>query len=205
MHLRGEARHHHVCGTSVPPKKPTVDPLIIIAPSPSTSTALVLMGFFSSRRHDSDILSNSNSSQSQSTSSSTGIIRSRFVRMKSAHVLLSCILISRRLSALAVGQYGRNKDKGKAREASSTPSRGVTSPPAAVESRKEPSVNDTVTLRTINGHRALNDIETGGVSEPSLHSPVSQKAPKSPSNSNTTRASTDAITHVLPHSITPLN
>jgi len=175
--------------------------------SPSTiplvrSTALVLMGFFSSRRHDSDVLSNSPSAQPQSTSSSTGIIRSRFVRLNVAHVLSSCILISRRSSALAVGQYGRNKGKGKAREASSTPSRGVTSPLAAAESRKEPSVNDTVTLRTTNGHRALNDIETRGVSEPSLHSPVSQKAPKSPVVPNNARASTDAITHVLPHSIT---
>jgi hypothetical protein len=163
------------------------------------------MGFFSSRRHDSDILSKSPSAQSPSTSSSTGIIRSRFVRMNPAHTLLSCILISRRSSALAVGQYGRNKDKGKAREASSAPSPGVTSPPAAAESRREPSVNDTVTLRTTNGHRALNDIETRGVSEPSLHSPVSQKAPKSPALSNNARASTDAITHVLPYSITHLD
>jgi hypothetical protein len=179
--------------------------LSLLSPSPSTSTALVLMGFFSSRRHDSDILSNSNSAQSQSTPSSTGIIRSRFVRRNPAHVLPSCILISHRSSALAVGQYGRNKDKGKAREASSTPSRVVTSPQAAAESRKEPSVNDTVTLRTTNGHRALNDIETRGVSEPSLHSPVSQKAPKSPGLPNHTRASTDAITHVLQHSITHLD
>jgi hypothetical protein len=162
------------------------------------------MGFFSSRRHDSDILSNSNSAQSQSTSSSTGIIRSRFVRMNPAHLLPSCILISRRSSALAVGQYGRNKDKGKAREASSTSSRGVTSPPAAAESRKEPSVNDTVTLRTTNGHRALNNSETRGVSEPSLHSPVSQKSSKSPDLPNNARASTDAITHVLPYTITHL-
>src|SRR6266852_8341488 len=114
----------------------------------------------------------------------------------------SCILMSRRSFALAVRQYGRNKGKGKAREANSTPSRGVTSPQAAAESRKEPSVNDTVTPRTTNGHRALNDIETRGVSDPSLHSPVSQKAPKSPDLLNNARASTDAITHVLPHSIT---
>jgi hypothetical protein len=104
---------------------------------------------------------------------------------------LSCVLISRLSSVLAVRQYGRNKDKGKAREVKSTPSRGVTSPSA--ESRKEPSVNDT--LRTINGHRAIPDSGTRDVSEPPLHSPVSQKAPKSPSSSNP-RASTDAITHV---------
>ncbi|KAH9997858.1 hypothetical protein BJV77DRAFT_1142988 [Russula vinacea] len=124
------------------------------------------MGFFSSRRHDSDILSNSPSAQSKSTSSSPGIIRSRF--------------------------YGRNKDKGKAREVNSTPNRGVTSPSA--ESRKEPSVNDT--LRTVNGHRAVNDSGTKDVPEPSLHSPVSQKFSGSPGPSNNTRASTDAITHV---------
>lgn len=166
------------------------------------STALVLMGFFSSRRQNLDILSNSPSAQSQSTPSSTGIIRSRFVR---AHVLLSCIIMSHRSSAPAVGQYGRNKDKGKAREASSTPSRGVASPPPAAELRKEPNVNDTVTPRTTNGHRALNDIETRGVSEPSLHSPVSQKAPKSPDLLNKARASTDAITYVLPLSIAHLD
>lgn len=162
------------------------------------------MGFFSSRRHDSDILSNSNSAQSQSTSS-TGIIRSRFVRINSVHLFPSCILISCRPSALAVRQYGRNKDKGKAREAISTSTREVTSPPRAAESRKEPSVHDTVTPRTTNGHRALNDIETRGVSEPSLHSPVSQKSPKSPDLPNNARASTDAITHVLPYSITHLH
>ena len=155
------------------------------------------MGFFSSRRHDSDAISNSPSAQSHNSSSSTAIIRSRFVRMNDAHVLPSCILMSRHSSAFAVWQYGRNKGKAKAREASSTPSRGVTtSPPAPAESRKEPSVNDTLTPRTTDGHRALNDIETRGVSEPSLHSPVSQKAPKSPALSNNTRASTDAITHV---------
>lgn len=164
------------------------------------------MGFFSSRRHDSDIRSNSNSAQSQSTSSSsTGIIRSRFVRINSVQLFHPCILISRRSSALAVGQYGRNKDKGKAREVSSTSTRGVTSPPRAAESRKEPSVHDTVTPRTTNGHRALNDIETRGFSEPSLHSPVSQKSPKSPDLPNSARASTDAITHVLPYGITHLH
>jgi hypothetical protein len=89
-------------------------------------------------------------------------------------------------------QYGRNKDKGKAREVKSTPNRGVTSPSA--ESRKEPSVNDT--LRTINGHRSIVDSGTKEVFESSLHSPVSQKAPKSPVSPNNPRASTDAITHV---------
>jgi hypothetical protein len=113
--------------------------------------------------------------------------------------------MSRRSFALAVRQYGRNKGKGKAREASSTPTRAVTSPPPAAESRKEPSVNDTVTPRTTSGHRTLNDIEIRGFSEPSLHSPVSQKAPKSPALSNNARASTDALTHVPPHSITHLD
>jgi hypothetical protein len=94
--------------------------------------------------------------------------------------------------AFAVEQYGRNKDKGKAREVNSTPNRGVTSPPA--ESRKEPSVNDT--LRTINGHRTVNDSGTRDGPEPSLHSPVSQKTSGSPGPSNNARASTDAITHV---------
>ena len=197
-----------MCGTSVPPKEggSRSSQIITLNHLPLVrSTALVLMGFFSSRRHDSDALSNSPSAQSQNSSSSTAIIRSRFVRMNDAHVLPFCILMSRRSSALAVWQYGRNKGKGKAREASSTPSRGVASPPTPAESRKEPSVNDTVTPRTTDGHRALNDIETGGVSEPSLHSPVSQKAPKSPALSNNARASTDAITHVLPHSITHLD
>ncbi len=122
-----------------------------------------------------------------------------------AHVLLSCVLMPRRPSALAVGQYGRSKDKGKAREASSAPNRGVTSPPAAAESRREPSVNDTVTSRTANGHRAMSEIGKRGVSEPSLHSPVPQRAPKSPGLPNSARASTDAITHVSPFIVTHLD
>ena len=150
------------------------------------------MGFFSSRRHDSDILSNSPSAQSQSTSSSPGIIRSRFVRMNPASAFLHSYVSPVLCIAFLVGQYGRNKDKGKAREVNSTPNRGVTSPSA--ESRKEPSVNDT--LRTVNGHRAVNDSGTKDVPEPSLHSPVSQKFSGSPGPSNNTRASTDAITHV---------
>ena len=158
-------------------------------PPPLCAPVLILMGFFSSRRHDSDVLSNSTSAQSQSTSSSPGIIRSRFVRINAAqYFFLAFSSLARPLYSL---QYGRNKDKGKAREVKSTPSRGVSSPSA--ESRKEPSVNDT--LRTINGHRTIPDSGTRDVSEPPLHSPVSQKAPKSPSSSNP-RASTDAITHV---------
>jgi hypothetical protein len=122
-----------------------------------------------------------------------------------AHVFPSCVLMPRRSSAPAVGQYGRNKDKGKAREASSAPNRGVTSPAAAAESRKEPSVDDTVTSRTTNGHRAMSEIGKRGVSEPSLHSPVSQRAPKSPGLPNSARASTDAITHVSPLTVTHLD
>jgi len=193
------------CGGSALPsrvaeqaQKPAVGGPPIITPL----CAPVLMGFFSSRRHDSDVLSTSPSAQLQSTSPSTGIIRSRFVRSYAAHPFPSRVLISRRSSALAVGQYGRNKDKGKAREAGSAPNRGVASPSAAAESRNEPSVNDTATTHTTNGHHALNDIEMRGVSEPSLHSTVSPKTPKSPGLPNNARASTDAITHVLPLSIT---
>jgi len=173
-------------------------PIITFPASPCAPTALVLMGFFSSRRHDTDVLSSSSSAQPQSTSS-PGIIRSRFVRMNHPLVLLSYLLMSLRSSALAVGQYGRNKDKGKAREANSTPNQGVTSP-----SRREPNVNDT--LRTINGHRTTNDSGARDVSETSLHSPVSQKAPRSPGPPNNARASTDAMTHVShSQSHTPTN
>ncbi|KAI0250801.1 hypothetical protein BJV78DRAFT_1217035 [Lactifluus subvellereus] len=71
------------------------------------------MGFFSSRRYDTETFFDSPSAQPQSNSPSPRIIRSRF--------------------------YGKNK--GKARETNITPTRGVTSPPA--ESRKEPNFDDS--------------------------------------------------------------
>jgi hypothetical protein len=63
-------------------------------------SALVLMGFFSSRRHDTDLISTSPRPQSQSSPPSPGIIRSRFVRMNASHVLLSYVLMLRCSSAL---------------------------------------------------------------------------------------------------------
>jgi hypothetical protein len=174
-------------------------PSFLLSPSPRLvrCTALVLMGFFSSRRHDTDVLSNSSNAQSPSSSPSSGIIRSRFVRTNAAYVFLP-LRPHTSLIIRSMEQYGRNK--GKAREADPTPTR-VTSPLAAAEPRMEPNLNDTP--RTTNGHRAMDDSGSGSrdTFESSLHSPAPQQASMSP-DAASARASTDAITHVSPSTVT---
>ncbi|KAI9512429.1 hypothetical protein F5148DRAFT_902383 [Russula earlei] len=123
------------------------------------------MGFFSSRRHDTNSTSNSPGAQPQSSPSSpAGIIRARF----------------------------SSRNKGKARDANLSLSRGTASPLA--ESRKEPIFDDT--SRTINGRRTTNDSGEGVASElSSLQSPSPQQ-PSGPGPANP-RVSTDATTVVL--------
>jgi hypothetical protein len=89
----------------------------------------------------------------------------------------------------SMGQYGRNKNK--AREANPTPPREVATPSAV--SKKQPSLNDA--HRTPNGYHPMNDSAKKRTSESSLHSPNQQQSPKSPGPASS-RASTDAITHV---------
>ena len=155
------------------------------------------MGFFSSRRHDIDVISSSPGPQPQTSSPSPGIIRSRFVRMNAAHIPLAFSHFLRVVCTPSTVQYGRNKNK--ARETNPTPPREVATPLA--ESKKQPNPNFNDTPRTPNGNRSTGDSRMKGLSELSLHSPTSQKASKSPSPTSS-RASTDAMTHVALHSHT---
>ena len=153
------------------------------------------MGFFSSRRHDIDVISSSPGPQSQTSSPSPGIIRSRFVRIEhSSYPLLHSHTLTCHPRSMV--QYGRNKNK--ARETNPTPPREVATPLAGSKKQSSPNFNDSP--RTSNGYHSAGD-RTKGVSELSLHSPTSQKAPKSPSPASA-RASTDAMTHVALHSHT---
>jgi len=155
------------------------------------------MGFFSSRRHDIDAISSSPGPQSQKSSSSPGIIRSRFVRMNAAHIFSCVLILLRVICTHSTVQYGRNKSK--TRDTNLTPPREVATPLA--ESKKQPSPNFNDTPRTPNGYHSTGDNRKNGASELPLHSPTSQKAPRSPSPA-TVRASTDATTHVAFHSHT---
>jgi len=147
------------------------------------------MGFFSSRRHDIDVISTSPGPQSQSSSPSPGIISSRFVRVNASFFLSLRSHTSLVIYMHSMGQYGRNKNK--ARDANPTPPREVATPLAV--SKKQPSLNDAP--RTPNGYQLMNDSAKKRTSESSLHSPNQQQAPKSPGPASS-RASTDAITHV---------
>ena len=109
--VTGQARHHHVSISKQKGLGPRVrneegrtiafinrcassSALLFFSHTfapPCALDALVLMGFFSSRRHDIDVISSSPGPQSQTSSPSPGIIRSRFVRLNAAHIL-SCVL-----------------------------------------------------------------------------------------------------------------